>query len=220
MIKRVLIANRGAIAVRILRTLKARDIESVAVYAEADYGSAHVDLADRAVSLGDGTLAETYLNAEALLAIAREEQVDAIHPGYGFLSENPAFAEAVEAAGLIFLGPTAKQINAFGLKHEARTLAERAGVPLLPGSHVLSSVEEALQFAEETGYPVILKSSAGGGGIGMQRCETADALAKAFASVAQQAQTNFGDARLFLERFVDAARHVEVQILEIGRAHV
>ena len=220
MIKRVLIANRGAIAVRILRTLKARGIESVAVYAEADYASAHVDLADRAVSLGDGTLAETYLNGEALLAIAREGQVDAIHPGYGFLSENPAFAEAAEAAGLIFLGPTAAQINAFGLKHEARALAESAGVPLLPGSDVLSSVEEALQFAEETGYPVILKSSAGGGGIGMQRCETADALAKAFASVAQQAQTNFGDARLFLERFVDAARHVEVQILGNGQGDV
>lgn len=220
MIKRVLIANRGAIAVRILRTLRARGMESVAVYAEADYASAHVDLADRAVSLGDGTLADTYLNGEALLAIALQEKADAIHPGYGFLSENPAFAEAVEAAGLIFLGPTPAQINAFGLKHEARGLAESAGVPLLPGSGVLNDVEEALQFAEGTGYPVILKSSAGGGGIGMLRCERADALARAFASVAQQAQTNFGDARLFVERFVDAARHVEVQILGNGRGDV
>ncbi|MFZ8914286.1 MAG: biotin carboxylase N-terminal domain-containing protein, partial [Pseudomonadales bacterium] len=220
MIKRVLIANRGAIAVRILRTLKARGLEGIAVYAEADYGSAHVDLADRAVSLGDGPLAETYLNGDALLAIALREKVDAIHPGYGFLSENSAFAKAVEAAGLIFLGPTAAQINAFGLKHEARALAEEAGVPLLPGSGVLESLEDALRFAGETGYPVILKSSAGGGGIGMQRCEDETALARAFASVAQQAQTNFGDARLFVERFVDAARHVEVQILGNGQGDV
>ncbi|MGB0266778.1 MAG: biotin carboxylase N-terminal domain-containing protein, partial [Pseudomonadales bacterium] len=220
MIKRVLIANRGAIAVRILRTLRARGLESVVVYAEADYGSAHVDLADRAVSLGDGPLAETYLNGEALIAIALRERVDAIHPGYGFLSENPSFARAVEAAGLIFLGPTAAQINAFGLKHEARSLAEEAGVPLLPGSGVLNDGEEALKFGEETGYPVILKSSAGGGGIGMQRCEDEAALARAFASVAQQAQTNFGDARLFVERFVDEARHVEVQILGNGQGDV
>ena len=220
MIKRVLIANRGAIAVRILRTLRARGLESVVVYAEADYGSAHVDLADRAISLGEGTLAETYLNGEALIAIALQEKVDAIHPGYGFLSENPSFAQAVEAAGLIFLGPTAAQINAFGLKHEARSLAEDAGVPLLPGSGVLNDGAEALKFGEETGYPVILKSSAGGGGIGMQRCEDEAALARAFASVAQQAQTNFGDARLFVERFVDEARHVEVQILGNGQGDV
>lgn len=220
MLKRVLIANRGAIAVRILRTLKALGVESVAVYAEADYGSEHVRLADRAVSLGDGPLSETYLNREKLLAIAEAEQADAIHPGYGFLSENPAFARAVEAAGRVFLGPTGEQIECFGLKHEARALAEAAGVPLLPGSGVLASQDEALEFAESTGYPVILKSSAGGGGIGMQRCADADALRRAFESVAQQAKTNFGDSRLFLERFVDEARHVEVQVLGNGQGEV
>lgn len=219
-IRRVLIANRGAIATRVQRTLRRMGIESVAVFAEADRASLHVAAADHAVSLGEGGARDTYLDSAKLLEVARQFAVDAIHPGYGFLSENAAFAAAVEAAGVRFLGPTAAQIEAFGLKHEARRLALAAEVPMLSGSNLLESVEEAVIAAESMGWPVMLKSSAGGGGIGMRACADATALRGAFQAVASQAASSFGDDRLFLERFVAAARHVEVQVFGDGAGGV
>lgn len=173
MFSKVLIANRGAIACRIIRTLKSMGVTSVAVYSEADADSRHVLDADEAWSLGEGAAAQTYLAQNKLIAIARQTGAQAIHPGYGFLSENPDFARRCVEEGLVFLGPTPEQMVAFGLKHEARALAEAAQVPLLPGTGLLSSLDEALVEAARIGYPVMLKSTAGGGGIGMQRCHHA-----------------------------------------------
>ena len=220
MIQRVLIANRGAIATRIQRTLSRMGIESVSVFAEADRASRHVANATQAFSLGAGGAVDTYLNVDLLLDIAQRADVDAIHPGYGFLSENPAFADAVERTRMRFLGPTAQQIEAFGLKHEARRLAAEAAVPLLSGSRLLESADDALAAADEIGWPVMLKSSAGGGGIGMRACRTSDDLRAAFDAVVAQAASSFGDDRLYLERFVESARHVEVQAFGDGEGTV
>lgn len=170
MFQKVLIANRGAIAVRIERTLKKMGIQSVALYTKADQDSLHVENADETIYLGDGAAKDTYLNAENILREAKKLGVEAVHPGYGFLSENTDFARACEENGIKFIGPTPEQIEVFGLKHSARELAERANVPLLPGTGLLSGVEEAVAEAEKIGYPIILKSTAGGGGIGMRIC--------------------------------------------------
>ena len=170
MFSRVLIANRGAIACRILRTLRRMDIASVAIYSEADEHALHVRLADEACCVGPAPAAESYLRQERILEIAQARGAQAIHPGYGFLSENAAFAESCEAAGIAFIGPTPAQMRDFGLKHTARALAEANGLPLLPGSGLLPDVAAALREAERIGYPVMLKSTAGGGGIGMQQC--------------------------------------------------
>ncbi|MEO0425613.1 MAG: biotin carboxylase N-terminal domain-containing protein, partial [Pseudomonadota bacterium] len=218
--RRVLIANRGAIATRIQRTLRSMGVESVAVFAEADRASLHVAHADHAVCLGAGSALETYLNGDRLIEIAREHGVDAIHPGYGFLSENASFAQAVEGAGIVFLGPTPRQIECFGLKHEARELALQADVPLLPGTGLLDSVDDALAEAQAIGWPVMLKSSAGGGGIGMRPCQDEAALRANYEIVRGQAANSFGDARVFLERQVTAARHVEVQVFGDGAGKV
>ena len=212
----VLIANRGAIAVRITRTLKKMGIIAVAVYAEADRESLHVRVADQAFSLGAGTARDTYLDQDKIIEIARQCGADAIHPGYGFLSENTSFVARCTEHRLKFLGPTAEQIQAFGLKHRARELAEAQQVPLLPGTGVLTGQEQALEQAEQIGYPVILKSTAGGGGIGMQLCAGADQLSKAYDSVAQLSANNFSNADLFLEKFVENARHIEVQVFGDG----
>jgi urea carboxylase len=200
MFKRILIANRGAIATRIIRTLKKLDIESVVVYHEKDQDSLHVQHADVAVSLGAGTVAETYLNQDKIIQIAIENNVDAVHPGYGFLSENPKFVERCESHGLKFIGPTPQQMNVFGLKHLAREAAEKAKVPLLKGSPVLADVDDAVSCAEQIGFPVMLKSSAGGGGIGMQVCWDAASLAEAWESVRRLSANYFSDDRVFLYR--------------------
>ena len=218
-INKVLIANRGAIAVRIIRTLKELEIGSVAVYAEADRESLHVRQADEAYCLGAGTARETYLDQDKLFEVAQQSSADAVHPGYGFLSENADFVSECAANKLEFLGPTAIQIEAFGLKHHARKLAELQEVSLLPGTGVLSGVEEALSEAEDIGYPVILKSSAGGGGIGMQLCWDSEELKKAYDSVAQMSANNFANADLFLEKFVENARHIEVQVFGDGEGN-
>ncbi|MGN8198418.1 urea carboxylase [Salinisphaera sp. RV14] len=220
MFNKVLIANRGAIATRIQRSLRAAGVGSVAVYAEADRDAPFVQAADEAYSLGAGSAAETYLDRDKLLAIAAEAGAEAIHPGYGFLSENEDFIAACEAAGLVFLGPTAEQVRAFGLKHEARRLAEAAGVPLVPGSGLLDDVETAQREAARVGYPVMLKSTAGGGGIGMQVCEDEAGLVKAFDSVRGLGQRNFGDAGVFVEAYIARARHLEVQIFGDGQGTV
>lgn len=219
MFNKVLIANRGAIATRIIRTLKQLGVKSVAVYAEADIDSLHVAQADEAHSLGSGRASETYLNQDKLLAIARHCRVDAIHPGYGFLSENPGFVARCEAAGIAFIGPTPEQMRAFGLKHTARDLARSNNIPLLPGTDLLNDVEAAIGAANAIGYPVMLKSTAGGGGIGMQLCRSEAELRKAFDSVRRLSESNFANSGVFLEKFIERARHIEVQIFGDGRGH-
>ncbi|WP_410513489.1 urea carboxylase [Paenibacillus sp. BR2-3] len=212
MFDKILIANRGAIAVRIERTLREMGIPSVAVYTRADQDSLHVDQGDEAVLIGEGAAKESYLNSELILDTAIATGAQAIHPGYGFLSENAEFARACRERGIAFIGPTPEQMELFGLKHSARELALKAGVPLLPGTALISKVEEALEQAAVIGYPVILKSTAGGGGIGMRVCPDEEALEAAFDSVRHLAETNFKNAGLFLEKYIAKARHVEVQI--------
>lgn len=219
MINKILIANRGAIANRIIRTLRQLNITAIAVYAESDANSLHVRHADEAYCLGDGDAAATYLNSDKILQIARDSGAQAIHPGYGFLSENAEFVERCEAEGIAFIGPTAQQMRAFGLKHRARELAETAAVPLLPGSGVLTDFSNALQEAERISYPVMLKSSAGGGGIGMQLCHNADELESAFDTVKRLGANNFADDSVFLEKFITRARHIEVQIFGDGEGN-
>jgi len=220
MFEKVLIANRGAIACRIIRTLKDMGVGSVAVYSEADAHALHVRQADEAYCIGPAPANASYLDTERVLDVAAACGAGAIHPGYGFLSENAAFAEACEARGIAFLGPTPQQMRDFGLKHSARALAEAANLPLLPGSGLLSDAEDARRAAERIGYPVMLKSTAGGGGIGMQLCRNAAALGEAFESVQRLGRNNFANAGIFLERFVERARHVEVQLFGDGAGRV
>jgi urea carboxylase len=212
MFKKVLIANRGAIATRIERTLRKMGIGSVAVYTKADQDSLHVDLADEAVLIGEGMAKDSYLNGDLILKTAIETGAEAIHPGYGFLSENADFARACQENGIAFIGPTPEQIELFGLKHSARELATKANVPLLPGTSLISNLDTALKEAEQIGYPIILKSTAGGGGIGMRICTDETALCEAFESVSRLAETNFNNGGVFLEKYIQKARHVEVQI--------
>ena len=216
----VLIANRGAIACRIMRTLKRLGIRSVAVYSEADVHSLHVSQADEAVCIGAAPAAESYLRAEKILEVAQQTGAQAIHPGYGFLSENADFAEACAHAGIAFIGPSPAQMRAFGLKHTARELAQQNQVPLLPGSGLLANVAHAQAEAARIGFPLMLKSTAGGGGIGMRLISSSDELAEAFASVQRLARANFKDAGIYLEKYVAQARHIEVQIFGDGKGQV
>jgi len=216
MFNKVLIANRGAIATRIIRTLRRLGVESVAVFNEADRQSLHVRHADTAISLGAGSAADTYLNIDKVLRAARDAGAEAIHPGYGFLSENTAFVARCEAQGTVFIGPTTQQMELFGLKHLAREAAQRAGVPLVPGSPLLQSLADATAFAERVGFPVMLKSTAGGGGIGMQVCEDSGALQSSWDSVRRLGANYFANDHVFLEKFIPNARHIEVQIFGDG----
>lgn len=216
----VLVANRGAIATRIIRTLRRMGLRSVAVYSEADVGSLHVSQADIAICIGPAAASESYLNTAAILKAAREAGAGAIHPGYGFLAENADFAEACDAAGIVFIGPTPDNIRTFGLKHSARALAAQHGVPLAPGTGLLKDEEEAVSAAREIGYPVILKATAGGGGIGMRICEDEAEVRENFAAVVRLGEGNFGDAGVFLECYVGRARHIEVQIFGNGAGRV
>ncbi|HEX4506390.1 MAG TPA: urea carboxylase [Alphaproteobacteria bacterium] len=220
MFTKVLIANRGEIACRVIRTLDRMGIGSVAVYSEADANSLHVALAGEAVCIGPPAPAESYLRTDKILEAARATGAQAIHPGYGFLSENPVFAEACAAAGIAFIGPTPEQMRAFGLKHSARELAEKAGVPLAPGSGLLDDAEHARREAERIGYPVMIKSTAGGGGIGLQLCRGPDEMEDLFGRVARLARGNFDQAGIFLEKYVERGRHIEVQIFGDGRGKV
>ena len=217
MFTKVLIANRGAIATRIIRTLQRLGIESVAIYNEADAQSLHVQRADHAISLGAGSAADTYLDIDKVLQAASDSGAQAIHPGYGFLSENTAFVSRCEAQGLVFIGPTTQQMELFGLKHLAREAAERAGVPLVPGSPLLTTLDDAISWASDVGYPVMLKSTAGGGGIGMQVCSDEQVLRSAWDSVKRLSANYFANDGVFLEKFIANARHIEVQIFGDGR---
>jgi urea carboxylase len=217
---KVLIANRGAIACRVIRTLRKMGIASVAVYSDADRHSLHVQQADEAIHIGPAPAAQSYLDGDKIIAAAKFCGAQAIHPGYGFLSENPAFADACAAAGLIFIGPTGDQMRMFGLKHAARAIAEQHQVPLLPGSQLLRDEEHARTEAMRIGYPVMLKSTAGGGGIGMSLIRKPAELSAAFAAVGRLAKNNFKEDGIFLEKFVEHARHIEVQIFGDSQGHV
>lgn len=217
MFTKVLIANRGAIATRIIRTLKQMNCQSVAVYNQADVDSLHVQHADESYSLGAGRAAETYLDQDKLFAIIEQSGAQAVHPGYGFLSENAEFVKRCEQKGIAFIGPTAEQMQSFGLKHTARQLAEDNHIPLLPGTGLLDTVEQALHEAASIGYPVMLKSTAGGGGIGMQLCWSEDEMAKAYDSVRRLGENNFSNSGVFVEKFIEYARHIEVQVFGDGQ---
>ncbi len=205
---------------RIIGSAAKLGLTTVAVYSDADRGAPHVRMADRAVHLGPTPARESYLSVDAILAAAKETGARAIHPGYGFLSEDPGFARRVEAAGLVFVGPTPEQLDLFGVKHTAREAAAAAGVPLVAGTGLLADADEAVAAAEALGYPVMLKATGGGGGIGIQPCEGPDDLVAAFARVSRLAQANFGNAGVFLERRVRHARHVEVQVIGDGKGDV
>jgi urea carboxylase len=220
MFRKVLIANRGEIACRIARTLKKMGIAPIAVYSEADAHSLHVDAAHEAVPIGPAAPAQSYLDVTRILEAAKATGAQAIHPGYGFLSENAAFAQACADAGIVFIGPTPDQMKAFGLKHVARNLAKAEGVPLLPGTGLLENAQAARDAAERIGYPVMLKATGGGGGIGMRLCHDGAALLDAWDTVDRLARSNFKQAGIYLEKFVSAARHIEVQIFGDGKGKV
>lgn len=220
MLHKILVANRGAIAVRIFRTLRKLNIPSVAIYAESDAQSLHVRMADEAICLGDGPVLKTYLNQDRILDIIQQTGVTAVHPGYGFLSENAGFCERLQAAGIHFIGPTPQQMKLFGLKHEARRLAQENDVALLPGTGLLHDLEAAVQAATSIGYPVMLKSTAGGGGIGMQVCRDDEQLRRAWDSIRRLGANNFSNDGIFLEKFIEHARHIEVQLFGDGQGQV
>ncbi|WP_159062410.1 biotin carboxylase N-terminal domain-containing protein, partial [Streptomyces caniscabiei] len=215
----LLVANRGEIAVRIIRTARELGLRTVAVYSDADRAAAHVRLADEAVRLGPAPAKESYLDADLILKAAKDTGAGAVHPGYGFLSEDADFARRCAEADLVFVGPTADQLELFGAKHTARAAAEAAGVPLLPGTDLLDSLDEALAHAAAIGYPVMLKASGGGGGIGMSACRSAGELTEAWDRVRRVAAASFATASssgVYLERLVERARHVEVQVFGDG----
>lgn len=215
---KVLVANRGEIAVRIIKTLHKLGIKSVAVFSEPDRDALHVRLADEAVDLDGSTAAQTYLSIRKVLDAAAATGAEAIVPGYGFLSENADFADLCELEGFVFVGPSGAAMRALGLKHSARSIAQRAGVPLIPGTQLLDTVDEALAAVPKIGgYPVMLKSTAGGGGIGLQRVDSDTELKRAYETVRHQGEAYFGDSGVFLESFVENARHVEVQVFGDGR---
>jgi urea carboxylase len=220
MFNKVLIANRGAIACRILRTLRKMGIASVTVYSEADAYSRHALEADESFCIGPAPASQSYLCIETILKVAKQTGAQAIHPGYGFLSESIEFARACDAAGIRFIGPGIPQIEAFALKHTARGIALQCGVPLLPGTGLLADKQDALTSAEKLGYPVMLKSSAGGGGIGMKVCGSQQELEEAYDSVVRLSKNSFGDGSVYLEKFIARAKHVEVQIFGDGKGSV
>ncbi|WP_055492745.1 5-oxoprolinase/urea amidolyase family protein [Streptomyces sp. TP-A0356] len=216
----LLVANRGEIAVRIIRTARELGLRTVAVYSDPDRSAPHVRLADQAVRLGPAAAKESYLDPDLVLKAAKDTGAGAIHPGYGFLSEDAAFARRCEDAGIVFVGPTPEQLELFGAKHTARAAARAAGVPLAPGTGLLASLDEALRRAAGIGYPVMLKATGGGGGIGMSACRSAEELAEAWERVQRVAAASFSSAGVFLERLVENARHVEVQVFGDGHGRV
>lgn len=221
MFEAVLVANRGEIACRIIRTCHELGMRSIAVYSEADEQAAHVQLADEAILLGPAPAAESYLAADRIIEAARVANAEAIHPGYGFLSENASFARAVEAAGLAWVGPTPESMLAMADKITARNLMQDAGVPVAPGTReAITDPLEATQLAQQIGYPIMVKAAAGGGGIGMTIVHSPDALAAALQTAQSRAERFFGSAAVFLEKYIARARHIEVQVLGLGDGQV
>ncbi|RWM19263.1 MAG: acetyl/propionyl/methylcrotonyl-CoA carboxylase subunit alpha [Mesorhizobium sp.] len=213
MFAKILIANRGEIACRVIRTARKLGVRSVAVYSDADAGALHVEMADEAVHIGASPVGESYLRGDKLVAAALAAGVEAIHPGYGFLSENPDFVDQVTAAGLVFIGPSAASIRAMGLKDAAKRLMEKAGVPVVPGYH--GEAQEIVLLASkarEIGYPVLIKARAGGGGKGMRRVEHPDDFSEALSGARREAKAAFGDDRVLVEKYIEKPRHIEVQV--------
>jgi 3-methylcrotonyl-CoA carboxylase alpha subunit len=219
MFDKILIANRGEIACRIIDTCRRLGVGTVAVYSNVDANARHVEMADEAVSLGGATPAESYLRGDAIIAAAQATEAQAIHPGYGFLSENPDFVEAVAAAGLIFIGPSAHAIRAMGLKDAAKALMVKAGVPVVPGYHEASQDNLAAE-ADKIGYPVLIKAVAGGGGKGMRRVDAAKDFEQELEAAQAEAQKAFGNAAVLIEKYVSTPRHIEVQVFGDGRSAV
>ena len=220
MFTRVLVANRGEIAVRVIRALHELGCEAVAVYSTADADALHVRLADRAVCIGPPSPGESYLKIPSVIAAGVTTRCDAVHPGYGFLSENPAFVEACLDNDLVFVGPSAATMTRMGDKSQAKAEMAAAGVPLIPGTAELASAQDASKAAAELGYPVLLKASAGGGGKGMRLVETEEELEDAFATASHEAGAAFGDDRLYVEKAISPARHIEIQVLADGRGGI
>ena len=221
MFKKILIANRGEIACRVIKTARRMGIATVAVYSDADRNAMHVALADEAVHIGASPVGESYLKGERIIEAAKATGAQAIHPGYGFLSENPGFVDQVVAAGLVFIGPSSASIRAMGLKDAAKRLMEKAGVPVVPGYHgeaqelvVLSSK------AKEIGFPVLIKARAGGGGKCMRLVEDQDAFPEALAAARREAKASFGDDRVLVEKYVSKPRHIEVQVFGDNHGNV
>lgn len=213
MFQKILIANRGEIACRVIRTARKLGIATVAIYSDADARALHVEMADEAVRVGPAASAQSYLNVDAIIKAAKETGAEAIHPGYGFLSENPAFVDAVEEAGLIFIGPSAKAIRAMGLKDAAKALMEKAGVPVVPGYHGDNQDGAFLKSeADRITYPVLIKARAGGGGKGMRRVDSAADFAAALESARREAEASFGDGAVLVEKYMAKPRHIEVQV--------
>ena len=221
MIQRVLIANRGEIAVRIIRACRELGVKSVAVYSAADENSLHVQLADEALCIGPAAAAESYLKIANIISAAEIADVDAIHPGYGFLSENAHFAEICRNCKITFIGPSPENIQRMGDKAVARETAKKAGVQVTPGSEgLIQSKEEALKWAQQVGYPVLLKATAGGGGKGMRHAHNDISLMQAFMTASAEAERAFGNSGMYMEKFVESARHIEVQIIADHHGHV
>ncbi|MEM0909308.1 MAG: biotin carboxylase N-terminal domain-containing protein, partial [Pseudomonadota bacterium] len=214
MFGKILVANRGEIACRVMATAQRLGIKTVAVYSDADRHAPHVEMADEAVRLGPPPASESYLLIDKIVEACRETGAEAVHPGYGFLSERAAFPAALEAAGIVFIGPNAPAIEAMGDKIESKRRAAAAGVSTVPGGDgALESADEALSLAESIGYPVMIKASAGGGGKGMRIAHSAEEVREGFDRARSEAAASFGDERVFVEKFITEPRHIEIQVL-------
>ncbi|MDR7416758.1 MAG: biotin carboxylase N-terminal domain-containing protein, partial [Armatimonadota bacterium] len=221
MFRKVLVANRGEIAVRVIRACRELGIRTVAVYSEADRDCLHVRLADEAFCIGPPPAGESYLNIPNILSTAEVTGAEAIHPGYGFLAENPHFAEICRDAGIAFIGPTPEAMEAMGNKARAREIAQKAGIPVVPGSPgPVRTLEEALGVADRIGYPLLIKASAGGGGRGMRVVHSREELGRAMAMAQSEAEAAFGSGEVYLEKYLEEPRHIEVQILADTRGNV
>ena len=221
MFSKILIANRGEVAVRVIRTCKEMDIKTVAVYSEADTGSLHAKLADEAVCIGPASPAESYLNIPAIISAAEITDVEAIHPGYGFLAENAHFAEICESCDIVFIGPTPENMRLLGDKMSARHKMQKVNIPVIPGSRdIIKTKEEAIKVAKKLKYPVIIKASAGGGGKGMRVCHNDVRLVSSFMTAQQEAEAAFGNSDVYLEKYIERPRHIEVQILADKYGHI
>lgn len=213
MFTKILIANRGEIAIRVIRACKEMGISTVAVYSEADRDSLHAAMADQAVCIGGPKAEDSYLNAQRIISAALAAGAQAIHPGYGFLSENAGFAELCRQYGLVFIGPPAQVLSKMGDKDHARRLMKENGVPVTPGTDILQNAEEARQAAEKIGYPVLIKASAGGGGKGIRLVKRPEDMERAFETASSEAEKAFGDGRMYLEKYLYPVKHIEVQLL-------